>query len=322
MSFSQKVKDEILKKSMTKIDARAALQGLLVTCGSLIISDGSLAFSVSNENENVILFAKQKIAKFSDVSSIKISKIALSFKQKEKFELSVDGQAATKILTELGFVRFSHGGIEIISTGDKSFLKSEPQMLGFLIGVFLGGGTVSVPSDENQKRHYGYHFEVVLEQENQADLILEMFSNFDIFPKKIQRNEQYVIYLKSSEAIFDVLTLFGSSKAVLSLLADKVERDVMNTTNRQMNCYTANMDKTVNAAVNQVKAIEVLQNTIGLENLPDTLSEAALARLANPESSLSDLLKVLNNKISKGALAQRFKRIIELAAELGDDDDK
>ena len=89
-----------------------------------------------------------------------------------------------------------------------------------------------------------------------------------------------------------------------------------------MNCISANIDKAVNAALKQMKAIEIIQNTIGLENLPDTLSEAALARLANPDGSLKELLMAIDNKISKGALAQRFDKIIKLSEELGDNDGK
>ena len=92
-----------------------------------------------------------------------------------------------------------------------------------------------------------------------------------------------------------------------------------NLANRQSNCISANIDKTVNAALKQLRAIEIIQNTIGLENLPDNLNEVALLRLSNPEASLKDLLELLEVKISKGALAQRFNKIINMAEELGED---
>lgn len=319
MSFSQTVKEEIIKKNSTKKQVKALIQGLLLSCGSLIISDGKLSFIASNESENVILLLKDKLESCYAGVEVNIIKVVKSFKQKERFELSVSSGFNELILKDLGILIEIAEGLVFSGVADKSFLKSEDDEIAFLVGVFLGSGTISAPLGEEKK--YGYHFEVVLEQEEQADLVLEMFSNFDIFPKKIQRNEQFVVYLKNSEAILDTLSLFGSSKVVLGLHSAKVDRDLNNTTNRQMNCYTANVDKAVGAAVKQMKAIEVLQNTIGIENLPDTLAEAALARLSNPESSLSDLLSVLDSKISKGALAQRFNKIIELAKELGEDDD-
>lgn len=322
MSFSKTVKDEIIKKAIFKDETKSLIQGLLLSCGSLIISDGKLMFSASDENENVINLLKLKLEENFDGVKINIIKVAKNFKKNERFELSVENEFNEKILNELGIVKIQ-GNEKIISdVCDKSYMKNKNKMIAFLIGVFLGSGTVSVPDDADGKKRYGYHFEIVLSTESQANIVLEIFSMFDIFPKKIERNEQFVVYLKNSEAIFDTLTLFGSSKVVLNLLSQKVSRDVSNNTNRQMNCYTANVDKTVEAAVKQVRAIEVLRSTIGLENLPESLCETALARLANPESSLSDLLKVLDNKISKGALAQRFKKIIELADELGEEDEK
>ena len=161
-----------------------------------------------------------------------------------------------------------------------------------------------------------------MSSKEQVDLIAEILSNFDIFPKIVERNELYVLYLKNSELICDTLQLFGASKSLLDLMNQKVTRDVNNNANRQVNCISANIDKAVNAALKQMRAIEVVQNTIGIENLPETLAEAALARLANPEGSLKELLMALDNKISKGALAQRFDKIIKLAEELGENDGK
>lgn len=322
MSFSKTVKDEIIKKDILKKENKALLQGLILSSGSLIISNGKFSFVASNENENVILYLKEKLEKEYEGIKVNIIKVVKNFKQKERFELSVLDDYNEKVLFDLGII-YSENGINLISdVCDKSFLKSTDKMTAFLIGVFLGSGSVSVPSQTEEKKTYGYHFEMVLSTSAQADLVAEIFSGNDIFPKKIERNEQYVVYLKNSESICDVLSLFGSSKVVLELLSNKVTRDLNNTTNRQMNCYSANVDKAAIAAVKQVKAIEVLQNTIGLENLPDTLAEAALARLANPESPLSALLNALDTKISKGALAQRFNKIIELAEELGEKDEK
>ena len=147
-------------------------------------------------------------------------------------------------------------------------------------------------------------------------------SNFDVFPKIIERAEHYVVYLKNSNIICDVLSLFGATKFVLKVTSEQVSRDMNNMANRQINCISANIDKAVNAGIKQLNAIEVIRSTIGIENLPEPLAEAALSRLSNPEGTLNDLLQTLDNKISKGALAQRFNKIIKIAEELGENDDK
>jgi len=322
MSFSRIVKEEIIKKNIFKKETKSFLQGLFLSAGSLVISDGKLSFIVSNENRDVINLAKGKIEELFKDAEIQIVKVVKSFKKKEKYELVVsDYDLNLEILKFLGIVgKDKNDGLNIYELADKDYMGSSDKMTAFLAGIFLGAGSVSVPDDKSEKRKYGYHLDVVINSKAQADIICEIFSHFEIFPKQIERNEQYVIYIKNSDIICDVLTIFGANKVVLELLNQRVSRDLNNITNRQMNCYTANVDKTLTAAVKQMIAIEVIQNTIGLENLPETLAETALVRLANPESSLKDLLKALDNKITKGALAQRFNKLIEIANELGDND--
>lgn len=323
MSFSKTVKEEIIRKNLYKKEALSLLQGLFLSAGSLIISNGRLSFSLSSDSEDVINYTRQKLIDIFGQIDIQITKLVKNFKNKERFELSVVGDDNEKILRRLGILQEDEEGESHISeVCDKSFLKTNDTMLAFLTGVFLGTGTVSVPTETAEKRRYGYHFEIDFVSKNQADIALEIFSNFDIFPKLVERNDLYVIYLKNSDVICDALGLFGASKTILDLLNQRVSRDMNNATNRQINCISANIDKAVNAALKQMKAIEVIQNTIGLENLPDTLNEAALLRLSNPESSLKDLLMLMENPVSKGALAQRFDKIIKLAEELGEDDAK
>lgn len=323
MSFSKTVKDEIIRKNLYKKEPLSILQGLFLSAGSLIISNGKLSFVVSTDSEEVTNYLKQKLSEvFGDVD-VQIAKIVKNFKNKERFDLSVGEEFNDKILKELGIISVDElGETQISDVCDKSFLKSNDKMLAFLTGVFLGTGTISVPQETAEKRRYGYHFEIDVVSKDQASLIAEIFSNFDIFPKIVERNEMYVIYLKNSDIICDALGLFGASKTILDLMNQRVSRDMNNVTNRQINCINANIDKTVNASLKQMKAIEIIQNTIGLENLPDSLNEAALLRLSNPEASLKDLISIMETKISKGALAQRFDKIIKLAEELGENDGK
>ena len=323
MSFSKSVKDEIIKKNVHKAESRALVQGLILSAGSLVISSGKLSFFVSNDSENVILYLKQKLIELFGNIEIDVVQIVKNFKTKERFELSVQEDYNETILKEVGIINFNQDGEMLFSdVCDRSFVADEKKMQAFLTGVFLGSGSVSVPTESAEKRKYGYHFEIIMSSKEQVDLIAEILSNFDIFPKIVERNELFVLYLKNSELICDTLQLFGASKSLLDLMNQKVTRDVNNNTNRQVNCIAANIDKAVNAALKQMKAIEVIQNTIGIENLPETLAEAALTRIANPEGSLKELLFALDNKISKGALAQRFDKIIKLAEELGDNDGK
>lgn len=323
MSISKLAKEEICKRYSFSKESKHLLQGVFLTAGSLVISNGELSFVLSNENEDVIEFIKKQLQSLFDGIVIDIVKVVKNFKNKERFELSVVGDFNQKVLTELGIISKSDDGEVLISdVCDKSFMKNQNTMTAFLIGVFLGDGTISVPSQVDGKRRYGYHFEIDFTSKNQADIVAEIMSNFDIFPKIVERNEQYVLYLKNSDVICDILGLLGASKVVLNVMNDRVSRDMNNMTNRQINCISANIDKAVNAGIRQLEAIEIIRSTIGIENLPEPLSEACLSRLANPEGSLGDLIQTLDGKITKSALAQRFKKILKIAEELGENNDK
>lgn len=320
MSLSGNIKSEIIKKNPFKKQEKSVLQGVFLSCGSLIVSKSGVSFSLASDFEDVINFCAQILEKRYENSTFDIAKVVRSFKNKERFELHTKDNC-DEILKDLGILFVDEDDLTSISdVCDRAFLKNEQEMKAFLTGLFLGSGSLSIPSESSKKRTYGYHFELNLQTKNQADLVCELFSNFDIFPKTVERGEEFVVYLKNSETICDVLGLFGANKTVLELLNKKVDRDMSNLMNRQINCISANLDKTVNASLKQMKAIEIIQNTIGIENLPETLCEAALLRLGNPESSLNDLLSLMETKISKGALAQRFDKIIKLANELGDKD--
>ena len=320
MSLSGNIKAEIIKKNPFKNQEKSVLQGVFLSCGSLIVSKDGVRYSLASDFEDVISFCKNALEKRYEGATFDISKVVRSFKNKERFELHSQ-EKSEEVLKDLGILFVDSENLTSISdVADKSFLKNENAMKAFLAGLFLGSGSLSAPSEKSSKKTYGYHFEVNLQTKNQADLVCEIFSNFDIFPKSVERGEEYIVYLKNSETICDVLGLFGANKTVLDLMNKKVDRDMNNLMNRQINCISANLDKTVNASLKQMKAIEIIQNTIGLENLPETLCETALLRIGNPEASLNDLLSLMETKISKGALAQRFDKIIKLANELGDKD--
>ena len=318
MSFSRDIKIEIIKKNPYKAQEKSVLQGVFLSCGNLILSKDGVKFSLASDYEEVISFCQTILEQRYSDSSFNVSKVVRSFKNKERVELlAID--KGEEILKDLGILFVDVNGLMTISeVCDKSFLKNEMEMKAFLTGLFLGSGSISVPSENSKKKTYGYHFEVNLQTKTQADLVSEIFSNFDIFPKTVERGEEFIVYLKNSEIICDVLGILGANKTVLDLMNKKVNRDMSNLMNRQINCISANLDKTVNASLKQMKAIEIIQNTIGLENLPESLCETALLRLGNPEASLNDLISLMETKISKGALAQRFEKLIKLSNELGD----
>ena len=246
-----------------------------------------------------------------------------NFKNKERIELTVDDQSGRNILTELGIIFLDeNGNLQVNNLPCEFLLTSNDDQLNFLKGAFVGSGSISVPSslefdDMNKsQKSSGYHMEWCFSNEAIASKTAELLSFFDIFSKKVERSDLFVVYLKESESISNLLALMHAHKCLLEFENDKAGRQMRNLINRQANCISANIDKAINAALSQLEAIEIIQNTIGLESLPESLQDVALARLSNPEGSLVDIQAVLHDKISKGAVSQRFKKLIQISKEL------
>jgi DNA-binding protein WhiA len=184
-------------------------------------------------------------------------------------------------------------------------LENECCRASFIRGAFLAGGSVTDPGKRYHLEMSTSHLSVSREA---YSILLEMgFS-----PKETRRSGSCLIYFKQSEAIADFLTTIGASGSAMDVMNAKVEKDMRNTVNRKVNCDSANADKTVNAAQEQLEAIRRLDREYGIENLPDTLQEAALLRITNPEASLADLARLAMPPVSKSCLSHRLKKLTTL----------
>ena len=181
----------------------------------------------------------------------------------------------------------------------------------FLRGVFLSCGTVNDPS----KR---YHLEFVLPFKNLIKDLAYFISGFEEFqmdyePKIIQRNSNYVMYFKGSEAIEDILTVMGAVGSSLEVMGAKMYKDMRNNVNRKLNFESANLDKTVGAASKQIEAIGKIKKTIGISRLPEELKEIAKLRYDNPDMSLRELSESLTEPLSRSGVNHRLKKICDIA---------
>jgi len=324
MSFSLEVKKEICKQNIEGTSVQSLLCGAILSSGSLVLGSGGVTFTISSENQAYIEFFKKLIKKFYPTTSWIENVENVNFKQKERIELKFDSISGRQILAELGIISFSKdGNLQINRLGEQSLTFEEEGKVSFLKGMFLGCGSISIPEaiDVNdfskKRRNSGHHMEWNVQSREQAEYIIDILSEFDILVRNVNRNDSFVVYLKEADSISSLLGLFGAHKSVLQLENERAGREMRNLVNRQANCISANIDKSINTALKQLEAIETIRQTVGLESLPETLLEVALARLANPEGSLSEISEVLNPKVSKGAISQRFKKIMEIAKEIG-----
>lgn len=179
----------------------------------------------------------------------------------------------------------------------------------FLRGAFLCIGSMSDP-------HKGYHLEFVCENETHALQIKQVICSFEIEAKIVRRKKYYVVYLKEGAGIVDLLNVMGAHRSLMQLENLRVEKEVRNSINRQVNCEAANITKTVNAASKQIEDILLLQKYYGLSNLPDNLRQMAEIRLEHPESSLQELGVYLNPPVGKSGVNHRLRKLSELAEKI------
>lgn len=210
---------------------------------------------------------------------------------------------AVKILDEGGKL---HG---LTEKTNPLLLRNSCCRRAFLRGVFLSVGSMSDP----QK---GYHLEFVCENEDQAMQIRQTIYSFEIDAKIVRRKKYYVVYLKEGAGIVDLLNVMGAHQSLMLLENLRVEKEVRNSINRQVNCEAANITKTVHAASKQIEDILLLQKSYGLSNLPENLRQMAEVRLKYPESSLQELGKYLNPPVGKSGVNHRLRKLSEMAEKV------
>ena len=171
----------------------------------------------------------------------------------------------------------------------------------YIRGAFIASGSMSDPSKS-------YHFEIVCNDMRQAEHLRDMMNSFDVDAKIVQRKRTYVVYLKEGSQIVDILNVMEAHVALME--------EMRNSVNRKVNCETANINKTVSAAVRQMEDITYIRDQIGFEKLPEGLRDVALTRLAYPEAALKELGQLMTNPLGKSGVNHRLRKLSEIAQQL------
>ena len=179
----------------------------------------------------------------------------------------------------------------------------------FIRGAFLASGSMSNPGKS-------YHFEIVCRHETQADNLCRLICQYGISAKIVQRKNRFVVYIKESEGIIDVLNVMEAHKASMDLENVRIIKDMRNSANRQFNCDAANINKQVKAAAKQLEDIRLVQEHIGLENIPGPLQEMALVRIEHPDVPLQELGNYLDPPVGKSGVNHRLRKLAALADDI------
>lgn len=306
MSFASEMKNELTRIEVDDDCAKAELSALIRMNGNLSISNQQFVINVQTENAAIArrIFSLIKKCFGVEVELLVRKKMKL---KKNNIYISRIKVKAKEILDELGILQDGMFKQEI----DKSILKNDICKRSYLRGAFLAGGSVNNPETSS------YHLEIFsLYEEHSADLTALM-NQYDLNSKQLERKKGYISYLKEAEKISDFLSLIGGYQALLKFEDVRIIRDMRNSVNRLVNCETANLNKTVSAAMKQVESIQLIDKEVGIDNLPDRLREVARLRIDNQDVSIKELGEMVSTgKISKSGINHRLRKLNEMADKI------
>ncbi len=299
MSFSYDTKNELCKLSVQRLCcARAEAYGILLYCNTFNAAE----IRIVTENPN---FSARLPKLFHRAFGLKFDRQPEPDQTEGKrvFQIT-ERKKLDHIINLLGYDPRQHMVLHI----NYGLLEEECCRASFLRGIFFAGGSITDPL----KR---YHLELTTSH-LQASRELEVLLRESGYPpKSVSRNGGFVTYFKQSDQIEDFLTMIGAPVAAMSVMSAKMEKDLRNSVNRRLNCDSANLDKAVLAAQEQIDAIRRLEAAGVLENLPEKLRQTAELRVKNPELTLSELAEQFDPPVTKSCLNHRLRKLADLAKE-------
>lgn len=309
MSFSQSVKEEL---SYQITSARhcmiAEIAAIISLCGRILITAGE-KYSVKIHTENICVARKY----FTLVEKAFNIKAEITIRQNvylrsgKTYTITVnDHTSAIRILQA---VKLIDGNMEIgenLSIVNNVVIMKSCCKRAFLRGAFLSSGSISRPEKS-------YHFEMVCATRAKAEQLCSIIKFFEIDAKIVERKKHFVVYIKEGESIVDMLNVMEAHVSLMELENIRIIKEMRNTVNRKVNCETANLNKTVSAAVKQIEDIRLIQEKAGLTGLSEPLREIAVLRLENPDASLKELGALLSPTVGKSGVNHRLRKLSEIA---------
>ncbi len=313
MSFSSLTKNEISKLPMDRNCCSIAELAAIIRMSGTIQISGMSRISLKFVTENAAI-ARRIFVILKNLYDANMEVMVRKNRQLKKnnnyMVVVMDTDISRRILKDVGLVSDNNDiNLVIDHRIPENIIKNRCCKRAYIRGAFLGGGSISNPEKS-------YHLEFVSNSEEHSKDLAELINSFGLNAKIVTRKGNYVIYLKEGEQIVDLLNIIGAHQALLRFENIRVVKDVRNNVNRLVNCETANLNKTINAAIKQVENIEYIDKVIGIEKLPKDLRQLAKLRLENKDATLKELGAMMNPPIGKSGINYRFKKIEKIAKDL------
>ena len=311
MSFSGDVKEELLKKIDSARHCRIAELAAMVAFDGEIRknSRNETDLRVSAENPGIIRKYFTLLEKTFKING-EVSIDERIVKKNNRFTIDVGNQELTvNILQAVKILSLDRAVTSVEGLVSQMVIQKNCCKRAFLRGAFLCAGSISDPTKF-------YHFEIVCTSQEKARQLQELIQSFEIDAKIVKRKKYDVVYVKEGAQIVELLGLMGAGVSLMNLENVRILKGMRNTVNRKVNCETANINKTVNAAVKQMEDIAYIRDTVGLHRLPENLEETALLRLEYPQASLKELGALFSVPIGKSGVNHRLRKISSIAEQL------
>jgi len=319
MTTTQTIKNELLSNltALQPCCKVAFLSAVFRSAGSLLINSDGFGVSVSGENLDLMNFVSRTVEEMFGVTC----PVKTSFNPIKNNDIYSVLVKDVTVLRETSILTEKEGFTSIVDDIDTYLVSQDCCAKNFLIGLFVGCGTITFPSVNNDgQKITGYHVEFFVSSPVVANSLIKLIKQKGLNFKSAPRADGTVVYAKDSATISDFLAYLGANKAVLDLQTLLIERECINNANRQSNCITANIGKSVNASEKQIADIEYVIKHKGWEYFSENLKTIAKIRMENPSANLTELATMCGDQLTKSGVAHRLRKIALLAKKLGKKD--
>ncbi len=306
LSFAALTKKELTMVESPPCCEKAEMSALIRMNGSVQLSSKKVVLDISTENAAIARRVYSLLKKYYQVHIELLVRKKMRLKKNNVYIVRIPSRVQ-EILKDLRIV--SEGFI--FNDGiDEEIVKKNCCKRAYLRGAFMAGGSVNNPEGSS------YHLEIASMYEEHCKALVDLAGEFHLNARCIERKKGFILYIKEGEKIIEFLNLIGAHQALFKFEDVRIMRDMRNSVNRIVNCETANLNKTISAAVRQIENIKLLQREVGLESLPDKLREVAEIRLAHPDINLKEVGEMLKGNVSKSGVNHRLRKIDELAEKV------
>ncbi|ADU31768.1 DNA-binding protein WhiA [Evansella cellulosilytica] len=307
MSFASMTKKELTQLEVDECCSKAELAALIRMNGSISIRNMQIALDIQTENAAIARRIYTLIKQLFQVHVELLVRKKMRLKKNNVYVVRITKEARS-LLEQLKIMDATLSFTREIS---EEIIENECCKRAYLRGAFLAGGSVNHPDTSS------YHLEIFSFYEEHNSSLCELMNYFDLNAKMLERKKGFILYLKEGEKISEFLNIIGAHSALLKFEDVRIMKDMRNSVNRLVNCETANLNKTVGAAIRQVESIRLIKQEVGLEVLPEKLREIAELRIKHQDVTLKELGEMVESgKVSKSGVNHRLRKIEEFANKL------